>query len=155
MENAATKGAMGVVAGVFGYLCDSFNALLVVLGILMIVDYLTGVTVSLKKGTFDKNMGIWGAVKKLFYVLIVLLGFLADYTISDIAARAGIDFSTQGLLGIAVTLYLIGNEGLSITENWVILGLPSPTFLTKAFGFMKDQSGKLVKIPEEEKKVKV
>lgn len=150
MENAATKGFMGVIAGVFGYLAGSFNALLVVLGILMIADYVTGVTVALKNKEFDKEKGLWGAVKKLFYVMIVLVGFLADYTIMDTAARAGFEFSTGGLLGIAVTLYLIGNEGLSITENWVVLGLPVPPFLRTAFGYMKDQSGRIVKIPEKE-----
>ncbi|WHH58492.1 phage holin family protein [Petroclostridium sp. X23] len=149
-ENAATKGAMGVIAGVFGYLVGSFNALLVVLAILMMVDYVTGVTVALKNSEFDTGKGIWGAITKLFYILIVLVGFLADYTIMDTAARAGLDFSTGGLLGIAVTLYLIGNEGLSITENWVVLGLPVPPFLRTAFGYMKDQSGKIVKMPEKE-----
>jgi toxin secretion/phage lysis holin len=147
MEEATMKSILGIIAGVFGYLVGSFNALLVVLAILMIIDYLTGVTLALKNREFDPALGVWGAVKKLFYVLIVLMGFLADYTILYICENAGMDFSTKGLLGIAVTLYLIGNEGLSIIKNWVVLGLPVPPFLRTVFGYMKDASGKIVKIP--------
>lgn len=150
-DNVSTKGYVGTFIGVFGYLAGSFNSLFVVLGLLMIIDYITGTTVAIRKKDFNREKGVWGAIKKLFYIFIVLVGFLADYTITYLSAQMGLTFTTGGLLGIAVTLYLIGNEGISIIQNWVALGLPVPPFLKSLFGYIKDQSGKLVKAPDPEK----
>lgn len=150
-DNVSTKGYVGTFIGVFGYLAGSFNSLFVVLGLLMIIDYITGTTVAIRKKDFNREKGVWGAVKKLFYIFIVMVGFLADYTITYLSAQMGLTFTTGGLLGIAVTLYLIGNEGLSIIQNWVALDLPVPPFLKSMFGYIKDHSEKLVKAPDSEK----
>ena len=151
MSNTTTKGIIGAVMGVIAYLANCINAVLVVLAIFLVLDYVAGVTLALLQGEFDKRKGVQGAVKKLFYIVLVLLGFLLDFVISTVAQDAGLAFSTGGFLGVAVTLYLIGNEGLSILESLVGMGLPVPPFLQKAFGYVKDSSGKLVKIPKEEK----
>lgn len=149
-DNYEAKGIIGAAVGVFGFLYGCITEILVVLGILMLFDYITGVTVALKEGNFNPAQGVWGAIRKLFYIMIVATGFLADFTISDIATKVDLEINTHGLLGIVVTLYLIGNEGLSLTRNWVILGLPAPPFLRKLFGYIKDQSGKIIKIPKED-----
>lgn len=151
MNNTATKGFIGAVAGVIAYLANRIDAVLVVLAIFLVLDYIAGVTLALMQGQFDKKKGVQGAIKKLFYIVLVLLGFLLDFVISTVSQDAGLAFSTGGFLGLAVTLYLIGNEGLSILESLVGIGLPVPQFLQKAFGYMKDSSGKIVKIPKEEK----
>jgi len=149
-ENATTKGLVGAIIGLGAYLANRIDAVLVVLAIFLILDYIAGVTLALMQGQFDKKKGVQGAVKKLFYIVLVLLGFLLDFVISTVSQDAGLAFSTGGFLGLAVTLYLIGNEGLSILESLVGMGLPVPPFLQKAFGYMKDSSGKMVKIPKEE-----
>jgi toxin secretion/phage lysis holin len=149
-ENATTKGLVGAIIGLGAYLANRIDAVLVVLAIFLILDYIAGVTLALMQGEFDKKKGVQGAVKKLFYIVLVLLGFLLDFVISTVAQDAGLAFSTGGFLGLAVTLYLIGNEGLSILESLVGIGLPVPPFLQTAFGYVKDGSGKMVKIPKEE-----
>jgi toxin secretion/phage lysis holin len=151
MNNTATKGLIGAIVGVGAYLANRIDAVLVVLAIFLILDYIAGVTLALMQGQFDKKKGVQGAVKKLFYIVLVLLGFLLDFVVSTVSQDAGLAFSTGGFLGVAVTLYLIGNEGLSILESLVGIGLPVPPFLQKAFGYVKDQTGKMVKIPKEEK----
>ena len=149
-ENATTKGLVGAIIGLGAYLANRIDAVLVVLAIFLILDYIAGVTLALLQGKFDKKKGVQGAIKKLFYIVLVLIGFLLDFVISTVAQDAGLAFTTGGVLGLAVTLYLIGNEGLSILESLVGIGLPVPPFLQKAFGYVKDGSGKLVKIPKEE-----
>jgi len=149
--NIATKGIIGAVMGVIAYLANCINAVLVVLAIFLVLDYIAGVTLALMQGEFDKRKGVQGAIKKLFYIVLVLLGFLLDFVVFTVSQDAGLAFSTGGFLGVAVTLYLIGNEGLSILESLVGMGLPVPPFLQKAFGYVKDQTGKMVKIPKEEK----
>jgi len=150
-ENIATKGFIGAIVGVGAYLANRIDAVLVVLAIFLILDYIAGVTLALLLGQFDKKKGVQGAIKKLFYIVLVLIGFLLDFVISTVAQDAGLAFTTGGVLGLAVTLYLIGNEGLSIMESLVGIGLPVPPFLQKAFGYVKDSSGKLVKVPEKSK----
>ena len=149
-KNATTKGLVGAIIGLGAYLANRIDAVLVVLAIFLILDYIAGVTLALLQGKFDKKKGVQGAIKKLFYIMLVLIGFLLDFVISTVAQDAGLAFTTGGVLGLAVTLYLIGNEGLSILESLVGIGLPVPPFLQKAFGYVKDGSGKLVKIPKEE-----
>lgn len=150
-ESVATKGFIGAVMGVIAYLANCIDAVLVVLAIFLVLDYIAGVTLALLQGQFDRKKGVQGVIKKLFYIILVLIGFLLDFVISTVAQDAGLGFTTGGVLGLAVTLYLIGNEGLSILESLVGIGLPVPPFLQKAFGYMKDSSGKMVKIPKEEK----
>lgn len=148
-KNAGVKGLIGAFIGVMSYLSNCMNELLVVLAILMIFDYILGIAASFKNGEpFDKNKGIWGAIKKLFYSYLVALGFLADFVVTYIATNVGSEFSTKGVLGIAVTLYLIGTEGHSNIRSLIILGLPVPDFLAKVFGLIKDSAGKLVPINE-------
>jgi toxin secretion/phage lysis holin len=149
MSNTTTKGIIGAVMGVVAYLANCIDAVLVVLAIFLVIDYIAGVTLALLQGQFDRKKGVQGVIKKLFYIILVLIGFLLDFVISTVAQDAGLAFTTGGVLGLAVTLYLIGNEGLSILESLVGIGLPVPPFLQKAFGYMKDSSGKMVKIPKE------
>ena len=40
----------------------------------------------------------------------------------------------------AVILFFIVHEGLSIIENWGIMGLPLPSFLKDAFDSLKNKS---------------
>lgn len=148
-ENVATKGVIGIASVVLGYLYDSLNVLLVVLAMLMIVDYLTGMIAAFKTKTFNADVGRWGAVKKLCFAFLVLMGFLIDFVILYLSKQAGIELSFKALFGIAVTAYLIGTEGFSACQNLIVIGIPVPEFLLSAFGLIKDQSGMIVKGKEE------
>jgi toxin secretion/phage lysis holin len=149
-EVNGTKILIGAIVGVGAYLANCINSVLVVLAILLVMDYIAGVALALMQGTFDTRKGVQGVIKKIFYIFLVLLGFLLDFVITTTAGDIGLGFATGGLFGVAVTLYLIGNEGLSIMESLVGIGLPVPPFLQKAFGYVKDQTGRMVKIPKEE-----
>ena len=48
----------------------------------------------------------------------------------------------KGTFGIATTIWLIGNEGISITENLGVIGVPLPPFLTQAFRKLKNKDNK-------------
>ena len=138
MRDEGSKGIIAACTGVLCYLYNCINEVLVVLAILMILDFLTGVVLAIKEHKWDKAVGVWGFIKKTMYIVTIMLGFLSDYTITSLAGQAGINFSTKGYLGIAVVLYLIGNEGLSLTKNLIALGCPAPPFLAKSFGLLKN-----------------
>ena len=133
MNGTGAKGLVAIFAGVGGYLLDCLSEIIIILAILMILDYILGVTVSLFAGQWNKDKGIRGLTKKIGYMVCVAIGFLLDYIIMWLTEKAGVSFNTGGFFGIAVTCYLIGTEGISLLSHLVVLGVPVPPFLQKAF----------------------
>ena len=134
----AAKSVIGSIACVASYIKGSFNELLVILAIFIVCDYITGTVLALTKGEFSVKKGLFGAVKKLFYICLVLMGFLIDLLVTNAGARLGLELATNGAFGIAINCYLIGTEGLSVVESLVALGLPVPGFMKKALGIIKE-----------------
>ncbi len=149
-ETNGTKTIISLIAAVFGYAFAAITEIYVVLAVLMIVDYITGVVAGMLTTGFDKNKGLKGFVKKLMYPFLLLVAIMVDYAIYYFSKSAGIDIGIKPVVSIAMCAYLIGTEGLSICQNIVIIGLPVPGFLESAFGLIRDSSGKLVKIPKGE-----
>lgn len=131
--DAFGKGIFGALIAVFSFLYGCVTEIIIVLAILMIFDYITGVLVAKKLNKYNANKGFWGAIKKLSYIMVIVTGYLTDITINAFATMIGISFNTFGALGFSVVFYLIGNEGLSLYENWTKLGLPVPKFLSNLF----------------------
>lgn len=136
--NVAAKSVIGTVMCVISYLRGEFNELLIVLAVFIVCDYICGVTLALVKGRFSVKKGMLGAVKKLFYIFLVLMGFMIDLLVALVGERLGLTVATNGAFGMAINCYLIGTEGLSILESLVQLGLPVPNFMKKALGLIKD-----------------
>ncbi len=148
-ESIATKGLFGVVAGVFGYLAGCLNEIVIILALLVIMDYILGIAAVFMQGKqFDGNLALKGAFKKALYAFVIVLGYLGDYMIHYVSDGFGIVIPVKAILGLAVTLYLIGTEGFSICKNLILVGVPVPDWLLKFFGLVKDQAGKIVPIKE-------
>jgi toxin secretion/phage lysis holin len=139
------KGIFGASIAVFSFLYGCISEMIIVLAILILFDYITGVLVAKKDKTFNYNKGCWGAIKKLSYLMIITTGYLTDITINSFASIIGINFNTYGALGFCVIFYLIGNEGISLFENWSKLGLPVPGFLNNIFNNFKSLSNTISK----------
>lgn len=137
-SDAVTKSGIGLIAGVFAYLRGEINELLVVLAVFMVCDYVSGTVLALAQGKFSVKKGMLGAVKKLFYLFLVLMGFMIDFLLVKAGAQLGLSISTRGAFGMAINCYLIGTEGLSVIESLAALGLPIPKFLKKALGLIRD-----------------
>ena len=123
------KGTIAAVTGVIAYLAGCLNELVIILVILMIFDYITGVMAAFVRKDLASWKGVVGILKKVSFMLLVTLGFLLDFIISYLMQeKAGATFSTGGMFGIATTLWLIGTEGMSIIENLGVIGVPIPKF---------------------------
>lgn len=149
--NAGTKTIFGLVTTVIAYMWGQVTTLIIVLAFLMILDYITGVIAGMvfkPGGSFDKDKAITGVFKKVLYAVLMAVAFMADYVIFEGLAQFGVDLGVNMALSLVVTLYLIGTEGLSCLQNLIVCGVPVPPFILKVFGLMKDQSGKIIKIPE-------
>jgi len=148
-ESVATKGFIGIVAGVFSYLAGCLNEIVIILAILVIMDYILGIAaVFMQEKKFDSTYALKGAFKKALYAFVIVLGYLGDYLIIYMAEGFGIIIPVKAILGIAVTLYLVGTEGFSICKNLILVGVPVPEWFGKFFGLVKDQAGKFVTIPK-------
>lgn len=139
------KGIAAVITGVTGYLINCFSELVVILILLMLVDYITGVIAAFFKKELSSWKGLQGILKKFSFMLLVALGFLLDFVITYLIDKMGLNFSTSGIFGIATTCWLIGNEGLSILENAAVIGLPIPPFLKPALSKIKETADNIGK----------
>ena len=101
----------------------------------MAADYITGILVAAvwhksnksENGALESNACWKGLLKKMVILLIVWLGAMLDRV-------TGSDF-----VRTAVCLFYIGNEGLSILENSVIMGVPWPQTIKNVLEVMKQQ----------------
>ena len=134
----------GILAGlaVFGSFAANalggWDASLQVLIALMVADYLTGVLVAAvwqrsnksASGALDSKAGFKGILKKCMILLLVWIGVLLDNA-------TGVNY-----IRMAVVLFFVGNEGISLLENLGLMGVPFPAFLRRALEALRDQGDK-------------
>jgi len=146
MQALETKTLLGSLVIIIAYIADSLHEVFIILTIFMILDYITGIICGLaKNGGFDYKKGITGALKKLSYLILILIAILVEYLINYLTKVAGFSIKAGKSITLAVYVYLIGTEGLSIIQNLIILGIPVPPFMIKLFGLVRDQSGNIIK----------
>lgn len=119
-------------AMVTGAIVAYLNVLLVpflVLIIVMIIDYVTGMAQAYVSHTLNSRIGVVGIIKKISYITAVAVGIVADYLISSALTEVGIDIKINYCIGMIVTIWLIINELISVLENLAEIGIPLPNFL--------------------------
>lgn len=104
---------------------------LIILLIVIICDYVSGMIAAGIKNELSSRAGIIGIVKKVSYLIIVTVGMVIDWIIQTALLRVGVEMQ-EGLImfGLLVTVWLIINELLSILENMAKIGVPLPPFLS-------------------------
>ena len=119
----------GIVTAVSAYL-GGVDGVLVTLLAFMTVDYLTGVLAAGKKHELSSEVGFWGLAKKICILALVGVGNLIDcYVVAG-----------NGTFRTVVALYYIGNEGLSILENFGDLGVVYPKPVQTALKQLKQEA---------------
>ncbi|HHW31681.1 MAG TPA: phage holin family protein [Clostridiaceae bacterium] len=151
-QTTGTKSFMFFVTAVLGYLYNSINELVVILILFMIMDYILGIIEVFKtKKQFDKEVALWGIIKKVLYGFVLAIAFLVDFIIIFLTTKIGMKLPVSSMFGIAAIAYLLGTEGFSIVKHFLIIGVPAPNFLLKFFGLLKDESGKIIPFSKEER----
>lgn len=102
----------GYITVVLSYFLGLDNPMLILL-ILAVVDYITGVIAAFVNKKIDSHVGFKGIAKKVAMFLLVGAANI-------IGKEFGVD------LRIVVISFYIANEAISITENSAKLGLPIP-----------------------------
>lgn len=129
-----------LVASIGAYLSIKLGILLPVLLMLMVViitDYGTGILDAKRRGEINSKTGMWGIIKKLMYGVEVAVGMIVDWLIINVCSSIGINFPTVTFFGLLVAVWLIVNELISILENLTRLEAPMPPFLIKIVSTFK------------------
>lgn len=130
--------AMAVMGTFIANELGGWDAAMQVLVALMVVDYITGVMVAAvwnrsnksATGALESRAGFRGILKKCMILLLVWIGVLLDNALGETYIR------------MAVILFFIGNEGLSLLENLGLMGVPFPGFLQRALEALREQGDK-------------
>ena len=137
MRSFLTKAALALpLAAAGAYFRELFPAL-IVLAAAMASDYVTGMLSAWARRTLSSRIGLRGLVKKLGYIFGVGVAVTVDFIVQTAGERLGADASGFYLFGLLVTVWLIGNECISILENLSELGVPVPGFLKAAAARLK------------------
>lgn len=122
-----------VLAAAMAALMTYFAQLIVpvmILCLVMLIDYITGVHAAYVKGELSSRTGILGILKKLSYLAMVAVACVIDYVISVAGGKVGLVVGVQ-FVGLLVIFWLICNELISILENIEEIGGPVPPFVVK------------------------
>lgn len=106
---AALGGAVGAVMG-------GFDGFLYALIVFVTVDYVTGVMVGILNQELSSRIGFRGIFKKIVIFSLVAVGHIIDTHVIE----------NGSVLRTAVIFFYLSNEGISILENAVLIGLPIP-----------------------------
>ena len=140
------------ITAVFGALAAWLGIvphILIILAVVMIIDYITGIINAWISGELCSKCGIVGIFKKTFYLIIIAVASIADKLIVIIAQGFNFDIKLAGFFGMLTAIWLILNELLSILENIGKLNVPMPDFLKKAIYVLKNSVEEKGKIEED------
>ena len=117
------------IGGIVTYIWGPWDALIIALVAMVVIDYITGVIKAAVQGKLSSLVGFKGLLKKVAIFLLVAVGVMVDRVIP----------ATNEAVRSAVIFFYIANEGLSILENAGELGLPLPAALKKSLEKMQDK----------------
>ena len=149
------KGLQAVLTAAVTAFAVYFNALavpLIVLLVMMIIDYISGMSAAWREGTLNSKKGVDGIIKKVGYMALVAVAMGVDYLIFTGFAAVNVSVGFEMLFGILVAVWLIINEMISILENLSRLGVPIPAFLSKVVKKLKITADNAGEIEEEDNK---
>jgi toxin secretion/phage lysis holin len=110
------------------YLLGGFDKGLEVLIIMTIIDYLTGLMKAVCNKCLSSYIGWRGLVKKTSVFICIMVAVQIEKLIDK-----------PNSLHDLVAFAFVVNEGISITENLVAIGVPVPKVLVKFLNKMKDK----------------
>ena len=121
----------GIITAVSGFL-GGMDGIMYALLAFISIDYITGVAVAVKQKKLSSEVGFWGLVRKVCILLLVGIAHYIDVYVTK----------NGDVIRTVVSMYYIGNEGVSILENCGNLGLPLPPKLIAVMAQIKETGEK-------------
>ena len=131
--NYLQVGFVGI-GGFLGWALGGMDGFVYMLITFVVIDYLTGIMCAVVEKKLSSEVGFRGIFKKITIFAMVAVGHMVDTHIIGPVGLVG-DYAA---IRTAVIFFYLANEGLSMLENSVRLGLPIPQnlkdILTKLHG---------------------
>ncbi|MGH0053397.1 MAG: phage holin family protein [Sphaerochaetaceae bacterium] len=130
------KVGLGVVGAVIANALGGWSTAMQTLLVFMVIDYASGLAVALfyqgsnktETGGFSSTAGLKGLMKKAFMLMGVWMAHQVDVV-------SGLDY-----IRTAYIIMLCVNEFGSIGENFGIMGVPMPEYVTEAFEVLQNRN---------------
>ncbi|HFI0976751.1 TPA: holin family protein [Streptococcus suis] len=123
------KILFSMIGGLIGSLFGELDGILYALLVFIIIDYLTGIFAAVVEKQLSSSIGFRGIFKKIAILFLVSLGHMIDTAI----------IKQGGTIRTMVIFFYLSNEGLSILENTVRIGLPIPEKLQAILKQIKER----------------
>ncbi len=120
------------IGGWLGYVLGGMDGLLIALVVFIAIDYITGIMCAVIDKKLSSEVGFKGIFKKVLILMLVGIANVIDVHVVG---------TGSALRGATVCFYL-SNEGLSILENTVHLGLPVPEKLKEVLSQLHNREEK-------------
>ncbi|AZS18464.1 phage holin family protein [Paenibacillus lutimineralis] len=124
------KAAVPTLSLLASYLFGGWSALLNILLVFVILDYITGVAAAAKEGKLKSNIGLWGIARKIIIFAIVAVAHLVDQALGG-----------NHLFRDAAIFFYLANELLSLIENAGRLDAPIPPAMRQAVEVLRGKTG--------------
>lgn len=113
----------------FTTLIDSCDTLFKVLLIFIGIDYINGILKAIYNKKLNSGIGAKGIIKKIGYILIVIVAGLLDSLLNS-----------PNYIRNIICYMFIANEGISIIENWANMGINIPSFLKEKLDSLSNKN---------------
>lgn len=136
IDSVGNKSLFGIYTSLFAYLYSSFDEIIAIYTIFILIDYVLGIILALKNKQFTVEKGFFGAIDKVLCFSIIIVAMLLDYLMTHLSCQYDIDIKIN-YISVLTSIFLIVNEGSSIIKNWKGLGIETPFYLKGVFDFLK------------------
>lgn len=123
--------AFTAVGGWLGYFLGGCDGLIIALVLFVVIDYITGVMCAVVDRKLSSTVGFKGIFRKVLIFMLVGIANIIDVQV----------IKSGSVLRTAVVFFYLSNEGLSLIENSVHLGLPVPEKLKAVLKQLNDKEG--------------
>lgn len=120
----------GFIGAIFTWFFGSWDGVMKMLVALCIIDYFTGVIAAYIMHILSSSTGFKGIAKKVTMFIMVGIAQIIDREM----------LGNTALLRNAVIFFYLANEGLSIIENAIFIGIPIPKVLKNNLLQLKDKN---------------
>ena len=123
---------IAAVGGWLGYVLGGLDGFLYALLAFVVIDYITGIMCAVLDKKLSSEVGFRGIFKKVLIFALVAVGHIVDQNV----------IGDGSVIRTAVIFFYLSNEGISILENTVHIGLPVPQKLKDVLEQLHNRSDK-------------
>lgn len=127
MKNVLSN-VLSVLLTTFVYLLGGFDVALQSLLIVIVIDYISGVSSAVYNKKLSSKIGLKGIIKKFCYLCIVALSVVIDNLLGQ-----------SGMIRSLVIYFFVANDGLSIIENMAEMNIKLPKKLIESLEQIKNK----------------